>query len=165
MSEAVKASLDVDPPTAEHRMSRGVLLSLARRLAYEDRRMLEIRLGFERSGGLASAEQVVELVRKHSDQPISRLARWIVSRQVLCLEWRSQTLLPMFQFDVLSMEPWPGVSQALAELPAAYDDWDLMIWFSQPSPWLDARTPADLIVADLPAVLQAARADRFVEKG
>jgi hypothetical protein len=32
-------------------------------------------------------------------KPISLVARWIISRTVISFGWRSQTLLPLFQFD------------------------------------------------------------------
>jgi hypothetical protein len=56
----------------------------------------------------------------------------------------------------------PELSQVFAELTPVYDPWELASWFAQANPWLAQRIPADMLYTDPSAVLQAARADRFI---
>jgi hypothetical protein len=46
---------------------------------------LEIENEFRASGGVISSEEVVALLMERTDQPISKLARWIVDRHVIGL--------------------------------------------------------------------------------
>ena len=121
--------------------------------------------GFRRTGGLASSDEVLCWLRPHVDQPISVLARWIVTRQAVSLEWQGCTLLPVFQFDREDMSLRAGPREVAIELRGAFDDWDVASWFSQPNSWLSGVAPVDLIATDQAAVLQAARADRFIARG
>ncbi|MDM0059234.1 antitoxin Xre/MbcA/ParS toxin-binding domain-containing protein [Variovorax fucosicus] len=59
----------------------------------------------------------------------------------------------------------PAHQQVLAELVSVFDGWALAIWFVQPNPWLNDRSPVDLLGLNLSGVLEAARADRFVAAG
>jgi hypothetical protein len=116
-------------------------------------------------GGLATSDEVLRLLRPHAEQPISLLARWIVSRQAISFAWQSCTLLPMFQFARSDMALRDPVQAVSAELCGSYDEWDLAAWFVEPNSWLGGEAPADAIAHDLAAVLQAARADRYIAKG
>jgi hypothetical protein len=120
---------------------------------------------YRRTGGLLSGDQTVLLLRGHAAQPISRLARWIVGRRIVSYVWQAQTLVPLFQFDRADMSLRNDASQVIDELADTFDDWELAEWFAQPNAWLQGAAPVDLIDADLPAVLQAARADRFIARG
>lgn len=84
---------------------------------------------------------------------------------MISLEWQSQTWLPLFQFTRPHMRPQVDLTRVLAELTPVCDPWELAAWFVQPSPWLANRTPLDALAGDLPAVLDAARAERFVVNG
>jgi hypothetical protein len=131
----------------------------------ESRQFLAMERAFSVHGGMASGEEVARQLRQRCDQPISMLARWIVSRTVVSIAWRAQTLLPTFQFDRRDMSLRTPVVQAIAELRDVFDDWDLALWFAQPNAWLKDSSPVDLLAQDDTAVLQAARADRFVARG
>jgi len=116
-------------------------------------------------GGLLTGNEVAQLVGRHADQSTSRVAHWIVDRSVVSLSWRAQIWLPLFQFDSCDMSLRPGTECVVRELAPVYDDWDLAVWFTNPNGWLDDAMPLDVLAIDLAAVLDAARADRFVVKG
>ncbi len=120
---------------------------------------------YERSGGLMRSEEVLFLLRRRSSQALSQLARWIVDQRVVSFEWRADRLLPMFQFDLADMSIRPEAAAVLAELAGVFDDWELASWFAEPNSWLQHRSPATALQADRQAVLDAARADRFVAHG
>ena len=93
------------------------------------------------------------------------LARWIVDREVICFEWQSQSWLPIFQFDRLHLNPNLNLRSIFIELSCVYNQWEMAVWFARPNQWLGNRSPVDTLGFDLPAVVDAARATRFVAKG
>jgi hypothetical protein len=120
---------------------------------------------YRRTGGLLSGAEIALLLRRHSTQPLSLLARWIVTRRVVSYVWRSEILVPLFQFDPDDMSLRRETGQVVDELADAFDDWELAAWFARPNSWLQDAAPVELIDVDQPAVLQAARADRFIARG
>ncbi len=130
-----------------------------------DRQFVAMLRGFRESGGLLRGDEVAVQMQRTSGYDVSLLARWIVTSQVLSFEWRSELWLPMFQFEPKDMSRREAARRVMAELQPAFDAWNLSSWFSQPNSWLNDRAPADLLSTELPAVLQAARADRFVAMG
>ena len=120
---------------------------------------------FRRTGGVATGSEVARLLRDCVDQPISLLARWIVSRQVITFAWRADSLLPLFQFDFARGCVRAGVPPVLSELSGAMDDEEVALWFTQPNAWLAGGTPAGAVATNAAGVLQAARADRFIAIG
>jgi hypothetical protein len=120
---------------------------------------------YDATGGVVSGDELSSLLRGASAQPISLIARWIVNRQVVTIRWRSQTLLPLFQFDLRRSSLRPPIERVIAELTGVFDDFELAIWFSQPNSWLAGASPVQVLGNDVPAVLGAARADRFVATG
>ena len=113
-------------------------------------------------GGLITGDDLTLLLRTRSDQPISIIARWIVARKIMSFTWREQTLIPLFQFNLRDVSLRTSVMNAADELRTVFDDWELVRWFTEPNGWLRDAAPVDLIHYDDQAVLQAARADRFV---
>ncbi|MDB5955241.1 MAG: hypothetical protein JWP60_1849 [Ramlibacter sp.] len=117
---------------------------------------------YQRQGGLVSWDEAAMLLGRHRDQPISVLARWIVARDVLSFVWQTETLVPLFQFRIADMTLRGGAREVMAELAGAFDDLDLAAWFASPNCWLDNVAPVVVIETNQPAVLQAARADRYL---
>jgi len=120
---------------------------------------------YDRTGGIAHTDDVLQSMRRSHSQPISLLARWIVAQSVVCFDWRSQWLLPKFQFDVDGVTIRPAVAAVLMELDGTFDGWELATWFMEPNVWLEGSRPMDLLDGNLQAVLAAARADRFIARG
>ena len=120
---------------------------------------------FVACGGTLDTDQLSLLMRSHHDQPISCLARWIVQRKVVSFDHCGHTLFPLFQFELPGVALRPGVSDAIASLEGAFDGDDLAHWFASPNDWLGGRSPASVSRVDARALLEAARADRFVVKG
>jgi hypothetical protein len=119
---------------------------------------------YRKTGGLVSCDEAAMLLRRHHEQPISVLARWIVARKVVSFAWQSETLVPLFQFDLSDMSLRAAASDVITELAGAFDDLELAAWFTRPNCWLANAAPVDTIDADAPAVLQAARADRYIAR-
>ena len=131
----------------------------------EDRQFLLMHRAFSRTGGLITGDEVVQRMRRHMQQPTSALARQIINRNVVHIVWESQRLLPVFQFEPSTMDVRPGITAVVSELADVFDDWCLALWFAQPNAWLCDAAPSDLMVDQANAVVQAARADRFIALG
>jgi hypothetical protein len=131
----------------------------------EDEEFVAMVHAYRHTGGVANADEVVRLLRKRAQQPISTLARWIVSRRAVSFSWQGQTLLPMFQFDPVDMSLRDSAREVVQELSGAFDDWGIAHWFARPNLRLEERAPVDVVLIDPAAVLAAAREDRFVVRG
>lgn len=125
----------------------------------------EMAQAFRDSGGIASSDDVVALLLSHTDQPISQLAHWIVDHDVLSFQWQLRTLVPLFQFDLRTMRLRPCVSAVIRELAPALSDWEISLWFATPNAWLSDAAPLDTMARDVPAVLDAARGERYLSRG
>lgn len=115
---------------------------------------------FRPSGGLARVAEVAARFQTHDVHEVSPLAGWIKTREVISFEWQSRLWLPLFQFNPASLTT--GLSEALAELPEAFDDWDTAIWFASPNPLLAHSTPADMLATSAAHVRDAAHAERYI---
>jgi hypothetical protein len=120
---------------------------------------------FVDTGGLVSGDELADRLRQplshdalpQVSQPISLVARWIVSGAVISLDSPWGILLPLFQFDLPRAAPLPAVLMVRAELQGALDSVDEALWFVTPNEWLNGERPAAALRAELPAVRRAAR--------
>ena len=130
-----------------------------------DHQFVAMLNAYRASGGLGRIQEILKMLKSHDEKPDLTLASWILKRKVICFEWRSMTWLPWFQFRPADMDPQPELAPVLAELASVFDPWEMANWFAQPNPWLADCPPVDSLLVNPPAVLQAARADRFVAGG
>jgi hypothetical protein len=124
-----------------------------------------IESAYARHGGVLRADDVVQQMRGHWEQPISVLSRWIVSHAMITIDWRSDILVPMFQIDPCSRTLRPGCREIVAELKDVMGDWEMARWFATSDPLLGGLTPVDMLEASWPEVFHAARMARFIARG
>lgn len=117
------------------------------------------------SGGMAREQEVVALLARQAAEDGPTFADWIVEGRVIHFEWQSQIWFPLFQFQLSDMTFQPALSEFFTALICDCDSWALAQWFAQGNPLLVGRTPADTVLHDLPAVLQAARAVGLIAQG
>ena len=120
---------------------------------------------FQRSGGMARGDDLGRLLDYLNRGDFVSLARSIASGAVFGFAWREVFWIPMFQFELRDLSINTAPQAVVAELAGSYTGWSLASWFSEPNSWLQDSRPVDLLKTDLPAVLGAARADRFVVNG
>ena len=144
---------------AERLYARSALLALAAGTGLT-------RNGFHRSGGLIESDAVAtQLRRRGESKALSKVAHWIIDRDVVSLVWSERILLPRFQFDEETMTPRADAVRVVHELRDILDDLALADWFATPNSWLDGFAPAEALRGVPHHVYEAARADRFVLHG
>ncbi len=120
---------------------------------------------YRSSGGSGRGDGLARLLEERCRGDCVSLARLIGSGAAFGFEWRGTLWIPMFQFDARDLAVKAGVRKALAELAADFNGWDRAAWFASGNTWLGGHRPVDLLDTDLPAVIGAARADRFIAAG
>lgn len=126
---------------------------------------VDLSTAFAGTGGWVTGNELADLIlRQRLDddtplvsQPISLVARWIVSGRVITIGTPWGDMLPLFQFDLRRAEVRPGVAMVCTELQGALDDADLALWFVTPNEWLGGEVPALALRTRLPQVRRAAR--------
>ena len=124
-----------------------------------------LRSAFRASGGLARGDDLGRLLENQHGGDFVTLADLIGSHDVFGFEWRAMLWVPMFQFELCDLSLKRCSRMVLAELSAVFDRWMLALWFAEPNSWLSDRRPVDVLDANLPSVLRAARTDRFIATG
>ena len=129
-----------------------------------DRQFVAMLEAYRDSGGLCREREMQEVIARSIGlgPDVTVLNGWIMQREVVCFNWHANTWLPWFQFNQPGMAPHPQLRPVLHELNTVYDGWEIGCWFARPNPWLDNRRPVDALLAHLPEVLHAARAERFI---
>jgi hypothetical protein len=131
----------------------------------EDAELTWLMATFAQHGGVLAGDEVADLMRPFVNQPLSRLARWIVAREVVTIVLRSALFVPMFQFERGLMELRPQCREAVLELSGAMDNEEIALWFAAPNAWLDGAPPVAVLERDPDGIVVAARADRFIQCG
>ena len=124
-----------------------------------------LRAACQATGGLVRGDDLARTLWDRQRSDYVSLARLIASGEVLSFRWHGSLWMPMFQFEPGELTIKPAPRQVLGEFGNVFDGWSVAVWFVQPCSWLDDRRPVDLLDGDLAAVLDAARADRFIATG
>jgi len=112
---------------------------------------------FRATGGAAPGEIVGRLLDEHQVGQAVSLAKLIDTGQAFGFEWRASLWIPMFQFEAADLSLKLSAQQVRAELPSLWSGWTVASWFATALAQLGGRCPADLLDADLDAVMRAAR--------
>lgn len=134
---------------------------------HTDEEFITLLDSYRDSGGLARSQELFVMFGLYAHSNVAMLAQWIGRRHVISFDWDSKIWLPLFQFNrsEMTLQPQPGLSQVLTELGAVFDCWEIAHWFTQPNAWIEDQTPVATLKRDVFAVLNAARADRFIAAG
>jgi len=117
------------------------------------------------SGGIVTADELADLLRRHTGHGLSQVARWLVAGELISFRHLGQTQVPLFQFDLRDMTLRNAAQDVAAEMRDVFESVELTRWFAEANSWLAGIRPADHLGIDAPAVLAAARADRFIATG
>lgn len=131
----------------------------------DDANFIALLNAYRPTGGLLRGDDLADLRAMRDQGDHAALARSIVAGEILCFEWNRTFWVPAFQLEGDSLIVGSGAHSVLAELSRAFDGWSAAQWFAAPNAWLRDRAPVDLMASDLPAVIDAARADCFIANG
>jgi len=133
--------------------------------ANDPRRWMSIAAAFATTGGLVSGDELADLIREQAlrdaqlqiSQPVSLVARWIVSGMAISMDSPWGIVLPLFQFDLPRAALHPEVPMVCAELRGVLAGPEVALWFVTPNEWLQGERPALALRARLSEVRRAAR--------
>lgn len=124
-----------------------------------------LMVAFRSTGGVLRGDELAMMLEELKIGDVASLGRAMACGEICSFYWRSAFWIPMFQFDLENLSFRPGPPNILRELTGVLDEWMLAAWFAKPNLWLMGHKPVDLLASNLPAVIAAARADRFVAAG
>ena len=130
-----------------------------------DAQFRALRAAYGHSGGLARGDNLARLLEDRQQGDFVSLAKLLVGREVFGFKWHEELWIPMFQFELRDLSIKTAHRPVLAELTPVFDNWSLADWFARPNAWLCEQSPVQVLGSNLPAVLAAARADRFIASG
>jgi hypothetical protein len=130
-----------------------------------DREFVAMHAGYRATGGMARGDDLARLMEDRRRGDLASLARLIVTGEIFSFEWHHSFWVPMFQFELRDLTVKPVHQQVLAEFAGVLDGWTLALWFALPNSSLNGHRPVELLDSNLPAVLDAARTDRFIAAG
>ena len=153
MNEATVFPTSAEPESFDFRFNK----------APNERLFSELRDAYAAWGGIVSSEDLAALLGD-SHPGLSRpgLARLIAEKEIFCFEWQGADWVPMVHFHVVDMTINGSIGLIRRELGENQDGWEAACWFVCPNGSLSGRRPLDLVDQDLDAVVQAARASRFL---
>ena len=120
---------------------------------------------FADTGGWVSGSELADLISQRGrqddgssvSQPVSLVARWIVSGDVISVSTPWGDMLPLFQFDLQRAAIRHEVTMVCAELRGTLAGADLALWFVTPNGELQGEKPALALRTRLPEARRAAR--------
>lgn len=105
-------------------------------------------------GALTSA-QLAEARSSETTNPHATPSRWLSSGRVFAVDTAAGRLFPAFQFE--DGRPLPVIAQILAAMAGQLRGWELLLWFTASSGYLEGARPVDLLAASPDEVVEAAR--------
>jgi hypothetical protein len=124
------------------------------------RRNSEARRSYLEEFGALTSSAVADLAGSTAANRPALANRWRKEERVFSVVLHDTVYYPGFQFAE-DGKPLPVVAQVLAELDTKRrSDWEVALWFSKRSGWLDDRRPVDLLASDPEAVVAAAVRER-----
>ena len=115
--------------------------------AQQARRNAEARQELIDEFGLFESDQLAEMAGSKAKNRSATASRWLAERRVFAVEHLGQRYFPAFQFGGDS-RPRPIVRRILEVFePHGLDGWEIALWFTTASGWLDDQRPVDRLTA------------------
>jgi hypothetical protein len=95
--------------------------------------------------GLHSADEIAELSGSTASNRSATASRWLASKRIFTVSHQGVRLYPGFQFGT-DGQPRRAIAPVLAAFePYGLDGWEVALWFTTGSGWLDDERPVDLL--------------------
>lgn len=116
------------------------------------------RTELAREFGLLTSIEVAGLAGSRARNRAALANRWKQEGRLFAVPHGGQQLWPGFQLDEEG-QPRPVIAELLEILGPELPPWQIALWFTSRSGWLDGERPVDLLAADPGRVAEAARRD------
>jgi hypothetical protein len=133
--------------------------------AARDAAFVGLQEAYRGAGGIVRGDPLAARLGSCGHGGYIDLARGIVAGRLFSFQWHDSFWVPMFQFDPRLLTLREAPRRVMEELHGVFDGWDIAHWYVRANDWLSGQRPLDLLESDLPAVLAAARADRYTVDG
>ena len=104
--------------------------------------------------GALTAAQIEEIRGVHTANPHATVSRWVKEGRLFAVDSADGRLFPGFQFR--HGAPRTIIARVLAALAGQLRNWDILLWFTGPSGYLDGARPVDRLSDSPDAVVAAA---------
>lgn len=139
----------VDVLTPDLRVPSAAAVAQARRNALA-------RAELAREFGLLTSIEVAGLAGSRARNRAALANRWKQERRLFAVPHGGQQLWPGFQLDEEG-QPRPVIAEVLEILGPELPPWQVALWFTGRSGWLDGERPVDLLASEPARVIEAAR--------
>ena len=146
--EQVRALVSQLLPPLDKVVRRGSLL--------QAHRNAQARVELAEEFGLMTAVELARHVSSTAKNVSETARRWRAARKTFAVSWDGALVYPGFQFDE-GGRPLPVVAEVIAAVGDRLQGWDLALWFTADSSWLDGDRPVDLLRRSPGDVVDAAR--------
>jgi hypothetical protein len=137
-------------------MFRTTTVTVSSAAAQQALRNAEARQELLDEFGVLGSKEVARLAGSTAKNRSATVSRYLATDQVFAIEHRGSRYYPAFQFDA-NGRPRPVIGQVLLALqPYGLDGWEIALWFTTASGWLNDRRPVDLLDEDPAEIVAAA---------
>jgi hypothetical protein len=124
--------------------------------AQQARRNAEARQELIDEFGLFDSDQLAEMAGSKAKNRSATASRWLAERRVFAVEHLGHRYFPAFQFGI-DNRPRPVVRRILEVFePHGLQGWELALWFTTASGWLDDQRPVDRLAGTPDDVVMSA---------
>jgi hypothetical protein len=109
---------------------------------------------FKEFGAYTSAE-IADLAGSKASNKAALANRWKQEGRIFSVTHHGSTYFPAYQFDAEG-RPRSVIAQVIDTLGRKSAEWELALWFTRGTGWLDGRRPVDLLESEPEEVAQAA---------
>lgn len=131
--------------------------SVSAAAAVQAQRNAEARQELIAEFGLFDSDELAALAGSNARNRSATASRWLATGRVFAVSHHGSRLFPAFQFD-RGGQPRPVIAEVIEALePQGFDGWEIALWFTTATGWLDDARPVDLLSEDPRGVAEAAR--------
>jgi hypothetical protein len=107
--------------------------------------------------GVYDSDEVADMAGSAASNRSATASRWLASGKIFAVNHRGARLYPRFQFGT-DGHPRPVFAHVLKAFePYGLDGWEIALWFTTATGWLDDQRPVDLLTREPEKVIEAAR--------
>jgi hypothetical protein len=109
---------------------------------------------FKEFGAYTSSE-IADLAGSKASNKAALANRWKQEGRIFSVTHHGATYFPAYQFDIEG-RPRPVIAQVIKAVGSKWSEWELALWFTSGTGWLDGQRPVDLLESEPEEVALAA---------